>query len=82
MSAGTQRLQAAMDAHAKNTDACKAANLAKDTADRAFEVSDAEVAAAITQVQGEQSALALDSLKLADVPADKQVAADTQAPSA
>ena len=80
MSAGTQRLQAAMDAHAKNTEACKAANLAKDTADKAFKLSDEEVAAAIAQVQAEQSALALDSLKLADVPADKQPATDSAAP--
>lgn len=69
MSAGTQRLQAAMEAHAKNTDACKVVNLAKDTTDKAFKLSDAELTAAIAFVVGEQAELAQDSLRLAELPA-------------
>jgi hypothetical protein len=79
MSAGTQRLLVAMDAHEANKAACQAANSQKAVCDVNFSVSAQQVAEAQKLVESEVEALAVASTQ--PLPNDKQVVVDP-APSA
>lgn len=68
MSAGTDKLDAAMAKHSANKDACQAANFNKAKADSAFASSAQEVKDALDVVKAEADQFATDATTPGTIP--------------